>query len=92
MRYAIVARGGVALSECVEWPLTSSRWRGVVLQLPPGVIEHLLRPENKDLLTAVVTYHVISGNVLAYQVCTQARIRWFFVGRYLYFFPSHILP
>lgn len=31
--------------------------------LPDGVLESLLKPENKDQLTAVLTYHVVAGKV-----------------------------
>jgi uncharacterized surface protein with fasciclin (FAS1) repeats len=33
--------------------------------LPDGVVEALLMPENKDLLTEVLTYHVVSGEVMS---------------------------
>lgn len=33
--------------------------------LPDGVLESLLLPENKDLLTQILTYHVVSGNVMS---------------------------
>ena len=33
--------------------------------LPPGTVESLLLPENKDALTSVLTYHVVPGKVLA---------------------------
>jgi len=33
--------------------------------LPAGTVEGLLKPESKDKLTAILTYHVVSGNVLA---------------------------
>lgn len=33
--------------------------------LPEGTVENLLKPESKDQLTSVLTYHVVSGNVLA---------------------------
>lgn len=33
--------------------------------LPDGVLESLLKPENKDQLVAVLTYHVVSGKVKA---------------------------
>src|SRR5579871_861482 len=36
-------------------------------KLPPGTVENLLKPENKDKLTAVLTYHVVPGKVLAAQ-------------------------
>merc|ERR1740115_206160 len=33
--------------------------------LPPGVLSNLLKPENKAQLVDLLTYHVISGDVLA---------------------------
>jgi uncharacterized surface protein with fasciclin (FAS1) repeats len=33
--------------------------------LPEGTLESLLKPENKDKLVAVLTYHVVSGKVLS---------------------------
>ncbi|MBZ2193951.1 fasciclin domain-containing protein [Pseudoalteromonas arctica] len=37
-------------------------------KLPEGTVEMLLKPENKDKLTAVLTYHVVSGKVMAADV------------------------
>ncbi len=37
-------------------------------KLPAGTVENLLKPENKDQLVAVLTYHVVSGKVLAADV------------------------
>jgi uncharacterized surface protein with fasciclin (FAS1) repeats len=34
-------------------------------QLPEGTVEMLLKPENKDQLVAVRTYHVVSGKVMS---------------------------
>jgi len=34
-------------------------------KLPAGTLEHLLEPENKGQLTGILTYHVVSGKVLA---------------------------
>lgn len=31
-------------------------------ELPEGTVETLLKPENKDQLTAVLTYHVVAGD------------------------------
>lgn len=31
-------------------------------KLPAGTVETLLKPENKDQLTGILTYHVVSGN------------------------------
>lgn len=39
--------------------------------LPAGTVETLLRPENRARLSAVLTYHVVSGNVSAAQVTTM---------------------
>ena len=37
-------------------------------KLPPGTVESLLKPENKDQLTAILTYHVVAGKVTADKV------------------------
>jgi len=37
-------------------------------KLPEGTVQELLKPENKDQLTAILTYHVVSGAVMAEQV------------------------
>ena len=34
-------------------------------KLPEGTVAELIKPENRDKLTAILTYHVISGKVLA---------------------------
>ena len=34
-------------------------------KLPKGTVEDLLKPENKARLTAILTYHVIRGKVMA---------------------------
>ncbi|EAQ99248.1 fasciclin domain-containing protein [Congregibacter litoralis] len=39
-------------------------------KLPEGTVETLLKPENKDQLVAVLTYHVVSGKVMAADVVT----------------------
>ena len=33
--------------------------------LPEGTVEELLKPENKDQLTAILTYHVVPGKVMS---------------------------
>ncbi|NND73292.1 MAG: fasciclin domain-containing protein [Rhodothermales bacterium] len=33
--------------------------------LPEGTVENLLKPENKDQLIAVLTYHVVPGKVMS---------------------------
>ncbi|MFD2166121.1 fasciclin domain-containing protein [Thalassotalea euphylliae] len=37
-------------------------------KLPAGTVESLLKPENKDKLVAILTYHVVPGKVYAKQV------------------------
>ena len=37
-------------------------------KLPEGTVQELLKQENKDQLTAILTYHVVSGAVMAEQV------------------------
>jgi uncharacterized surface protein with fasciclin (FAS1) repeats len=34
-------------------------------KLPAGTVENLLKPENKDTLTKVLTYHVVAGRLSA---------------------------
>ena len=38
--------------------------------LPDGTLDDLLLPENKETLSAILTYHVVSGRVTAEQVVT----------------------
>lgn len=40
-------------------------------KLPPGTVEDLLKPENKDKLVAILTYHVVPGKVMAADVKTM---------------------
>jgi uncharacterized surface protein with fasciclin (FAS1) repeats len=37
-------------------------------KLPAGTVENLLKPENKDKLVEILTYHVVPGNVTAADV------------------------
>lgn len=34
-------------------------------QLPEGTVAELVKPENKETLTAILTYHAVSGNITA---------------------------
>ena len=40
-------------------------------KLPAGTVESLLKPENKEKLTAILTYHVVPGSVKAAQVSSM---------------------
>ena len=37
-------------------------------KLPEGTVENLLKPENKDQLVSILTYHVVPGKVMAADV------------------------
>jgi uncharacterized surface protein with fasciclin (FAS1) repeats len=37
-------------------------------KLPDGTVESLLKKENKEKLTAILTYHVVAGNLMATDV------------------------
>ena len=37
-------------------------------KLPAGTVENLLKPENKDQLSAILTYHVVPGRVMSADV------------------------
>jgi uncharacterized surface protein with fasciclin (FAS1) repeats len=41
-------------------------------KLPAGMLETLLKPENKDKLAAILTYHVVSGKVMAADVVKKS--------------------
>jgi uncharacterized surface protein with fasciclin (FAS1) repeats len=41
-------------------------------KLPPGTVESLLKPENKDKLVAVLTYHVVPAKVMSADVKTMS--------------------
>ena len=40
-------------------------------KLPAGTVENLLKPENKDQLVAVLTYHVVPGKVMSSDVINK---------------------
>ncbi len=40
-------------------------------KLPKGTVEELIKPENKEKLAAILTYHVVSGKVMAADVKTM---------------------
>ena len=65
---AITAAGlGEALSG--EGPFTVfAPTNAAFAALPEGLLEKLLLPENKDALTKILTYHVVSGKIMAADV------------------------
>ena len=41
--------------------------------LPAGTVEDLLKPENKDQLTAILTYHVVPGKVMSTDLTNEMK-------------------
>jgi uncharacterized surface protein with fasciclin (FAS1) repeats len=41
--------------------------------LPKGTVETLVKPENKQMLTGILTYHVVSGNLSAKELKRMAK-------------------
>ena len=44
-------------------------------KLPEGTVANLLKPENKKKLTAVLTYHVVAGKVMAADVVKLSKAK-----------------
>ena len=42
-------------------------------KLPAGTVDTLVKPENKDTLTKILTYHVVPGRITAGQIAAMAR-------------------
>ena len=42
-------------------------------KLPAGTVETLLKPENKDMLTKILTYHVVAGRLSSAELKKQIR-------------------
>jgi uncharacterized surface protein with fasciclin (FAS1) repeats len=43
--------------------------------LPAGTVEELLKPENKDKLVAVLTYHVVPGKIMSSDLKEGAKVK-----------------
>ncbi|MFM7037283.1 MAG: fasciclin domain-containing protein [Planctomycetaceae bacterium] len=44
-------------------------------KLPKGTVESLLKPENKDKLVAILTYHVVPGKLKAADVVAKKELK-----------------
>ncbi len=63
---AAVKAAGLAETLSSEGPFTVfAPTDAAFAALPKGVVANLLKPENKALLTKILTYHVVSGKVLS---------------------------
>ena len=66
---AAVAKAGLVETLQGEGPFTVfAPTNAAFAALPAGLVDKLLLPENKDLLVKILTYHVVSGTVLAADV------------------------
>lgn len=63
---AAVKAAGLAETLAGEGPFTVFAPTNEAFEkLPEGTVETLLKPENKDQLIAVLTYHVVAGKVMS---------------------------
>ncbi|MEM8525796.1 MAG: fasciclin domain-containing protein [Bacteroidota bacterium] len=63
---AAVKAGGLVETLSGEGPFTVfAPTNDAFAALPDGVLDMLLKPENKDKLTAILTYHVVGGKVMS---------------------------
>ncbi|MFN8019217.1 MAG: fasciclin domain-containing protein [Acidimicrobiales bacterium] len=44
-------------------------------KLPAGTVDELLKPENKDKLAAILTYHVVAGKVMAADLSDGQKVK-----------------
>src|SRR5580698_11391553 len=44
-------------------------------KLPAGTVDTLLKPENKDMLTKILTYHVVAGRISYAVFCLKKKKR-----------------
>lgn len=66
---AAVKAAGLAETLSGEGPFTVfAPTNAAFAKLPDGTVEALLRPENKEQLVSILTYHVVPGNVTSDQV------------------------
>jgi uncharacterized surface protein with fasciclin (FAS1) repeats len=43
-------------------------------KLPAGTVDSLLKPENKELLSKILTYHVVAGRLSAAQITKMVKM------------------
>src|ERR1700752_4476525 len=71
---AAVKAAGLVDTLSVNGPFTVfAPTNAAFAKLPPGTVETLLKPENKDKLVAVLTYHVVPGRMSAKDLMDAAK-------------------
>jgi uncharacterized surface protein with fasciclin (FAS1) repeats len=43
-------------------------------KLPAGTVETLVKPENKDTLTSILTYHVVAGRITSADIAKKIKM------------------
>jgi len=63
---AAVVAAGLAKTLSSKGPFTVfAPTNEAFAKLPAGTVEELVKPENKEKLAAILTYHVVSGKVMS---------------------------
>ncbi|HRY09076.1 MAG: fasciclin domain-containing protein [Actinobacteria bacterium] len=63
---AAVSAAGLAETLSAEGPYTVFAPTNEAFEaLPAGLLDELLKPENKEVLTQILTYHVVAGEVMS---------------------------
>jgi uncharacterized surface protein with fasciclin (FAS1) repeats len=72
---ALVKQAGLAGALSTKTVTVFAPTDAAFAKLPAGTVDGLLKPENKAQLTAILTYHVIPGRVMAADVAqlTEAK-------------------
>lgn len=69
---AAVTAAGLVETLSGEGPFTVfAPTNAAFAKLPEGTVEDLLKPENKEKLVSILTYHVVAGKVMAADVSTM---------------------
>lgn len=73
----VAAIGAAGLAETLKGPgpfTVFAPTDDAFAKLPEGTVESLLKPENRDKLTAILTYHVAPGQLMAADVVGSTRL------------------
>jgi uncharacterized surface protein with fasciclin (FAS1) repeats len=71
---AAVKAAGLAETLSAAGPFTVfAPTNAAFAKLPDGTVDTLLKPENKAMLTGILTYHVVPGRLTATDIAAQAK-------------------
>ena len=70
---AAVKAGGLVDTLSGKGPFTVfAPTNAAFARLPAGTVDNLVKPENKDTLDKILTYHVVPGRITAQQIAAMA--------------------